>query len=111
MHLKIDYEDIKYIDYISFKDLIKAESVEHSDNFIFYWLLKNNITGELNEIEFENKNFFFVKFVEYYTYLRHKEKIHSILKGFNSLIPSDKLNIFSIEEFDLLLSGQIKINY
>jgi hypothetical protein len=124
MHLKIDYEDIKYIDmdyYISFKELIKAENIEQSDNLTFCWLLKNNITGELDEIELipngkkiyinnENKYFFLEKFVEYYTYLRHKEKIDSILKGFNSLIPSDKLNIFSVEEFDLLLSGQIKID-
>jgi E3 ubiquitin-protein ligase NEDD4 len=84
-------------------------------------VIKNNITSELDEIELipngkkiyinnENKYFFLEKFVEYYTYLRHKEKVDSILKGFNSLIPSDKLNIFSVEEFDLLLSGQIQID-
>ena len=124
MYLKIDYEDIKYIDmdyYISFNELIKAENIEQSDNLTFCWMLKNNITDELDEIELipngkkiyinnENKYFFLEKFVEYYTYLRHKEKVDSILKGFNSLIPSDKLNIFSVEEFDLLLSGQIKID-
>ncbi len=36
MHLKIYYEDIKYIDYISFKKLIKAKNIEQSDNFTFY---------------------------------------------------------------------------
>ena len=124
MHLKIEVEDIKYIDmdyYISFKELIKAENIEQSDNLTFCWMLKNNITDELDEIELipngkktyinnNNKFFFLEKVVEYYTYLRHKDKIDSILKGFNSLIPSDKLNIFSVEEFDLLLSGQIKID-
>ena len=124
MHLKIEVEDIKYIDmdyYISFKELIKAENIEQSDNLTFCWIIKNNITDELDEIELipngkktyinnNNKFFFLEKVVEYYTYLRHKDKIDSILKGFNSLIPSDKLNIFSVEEFDLLLSGQIKID-
>ena len=36
MHLKIDNEDIKYIDYISFQELIKAKNIEQSDNFTFY---------------------------------------------------------------------------
>ena len=124
MHLTIDIEDIKYLDmdyYISFKEIIKAENIEPSDNLTFCWLIKNPISGELDEIELipngrktyinnQNKFLFIDKVIEYYTYLIHKDKIDAILKGFNSLIPSDKLNIFSVDEFDLLLSGQIKID-
>ncbi len=124
MHLPIDVEDIKYFDmdyYISFKEIIKAENIEPSDNLTFCWLIRNPITGELDEIELipngknilinnQNKFLFIEKVVEYYTYLIHKDKIDAILKGFNSLIPSDKLNIFSVDEFDLLLSGQVKID-
>ena len=124
MHLPINLEDMKYFDieiYHSFNQILNAKNIEPSDNLTFSWTIKNPNTNKYIEVDLipngkktkitnENKNFFIEKAIEYVVYINQKEKINAILKGFNSLIPEDKLTIFNVDEFDLLLSGQVKID-
>ena len=39
-----------------------------------------------------------------------KEKIDAIIRGFYSIITHDLINIFSLEEFNFLISGQHDID-
>ncbi len=124
MHLPIILEDLKYFDidiYHSFIQILNAKNIEPSDNLTFSWSIKIPNTnkyinvdlipnGSKTKITNENRKFFIEKAIEYISYKFQKEKIDSIVKGFNSLIPEDKLTIFNVDEFDLLLSGQVKID-
>jgi E3 ubiquitin-protein ligase HUWE1 len=39
-----------------------------------------------------------------------KDKLNAIIKGFYSLIPYEIISIFTVEEFEFLLSGQNNVD-
>ncbi len=125
MNIHINLEDMKYYDielYDNFKQILNMNNLDDEEQFLFFvWYDTNYITNEIQTIELipngeniaiknNNKEDYINKIIQYITYTKYKDKIDAIIKGFNSLIPNDKLNIFTIEEFDLFLSGQIKID-
>ena len=118
MHLKIEVEDIKYIDmdyYISFQELIKAENIEQSDNLTFCWMLKNNITDELDEIELipNGKNILLNEsnqnqFLELYLKARSNEiyeQAQAIKIGLCSVIPEQIINFLTWQDFEYKICG------
>ena len=124
MKRQITFDDLKYIDieiYSSLKEINKSNIEEPNLNLPFVWNIRDRTTNELKRIELiengantaitnQNKAQFLEKVTEFITYKSLKPKIDAICSGFHSLIPIDKINIFSVEEFDFLLSGQNEID-
>ena len=121
---KINWDDIKYIDielYSSLYQLSKTVIKEPDLNLPFVWNIRDKKTKELIRIELiknganipiteETKFLFLEKVAELITYKNLQNKVDAICRGFDSLIPTEKINIFTIEEFDFLLSGQNEID-
>lgn len=124
MKRQITFDDLKYIDieiYSSLNEINQSNINEPDLNLPFVWNIRDKKTNELKRIELiengantpitnKNKELFLEKVTEFVTYKMLQPKIDAICKGFESLIPIDKINIFSVEEFDFLLSGQNDID-
>lgn len=116
---QFDIEDIKYYDisiYNSLKEILKNDMDSNSDLY-FVWEI-SNIEYELipngKEILIKNTNKFqFVKkVVEFICYNSISKKIDKLKEGFDFIMSnkSSILQIFTIDEFNFLLSGQSKID-
>lgn len=86
----------------------------------FTWNLsdENGISREVELVEKglnilineHNKHDFVMKVVNLLAYDSIKDKIDSLVKGFYSIMSRELINIFGIEEFDFVLSGQNNIS-
>ena len=119
---KFTLEDLKYYDIELYNSLnsILNSNMNINDDLFFTWqingkeinLIRNGCSILINN---DNKKLFVEKVINLICYESIKEKLIKLKEGFNSLnfdINSKEhiLNIFSIEEFDFLLSGQTKID-
>lgn len=57
-----------------------------------------------------NKEEYVEKVVDYICYESIQDKINALLKGFFSVINKKIIQIFTVEELDFIISGQIEIN-
>ena len=112
-----ELNDIKNYDIEIYNSLNKIlNSNLNGDIDIFFTWNINNIEIELIKdgknilVNNENKNLFINKVVELICFESIKEELLSFKDGFISVIPLNFINIFSVEEFNFILSGQTTIN-
>ena len=112
-----DLNDIKYYDIEIYNSLNKLLNNNFDSNIDIYftWNINGNEIELINEgknilVNNTNKNLFINKVVELICFKSIKEELISFKDGFISVIPINFINIFSIEEFNFVLSGQKIIN-
>ena len=112
-----DIDDIKNYDieiYNSLENLLKT-NLDNNNDIYFIWTI-NKIEIELIDngknilLTNENKNLFVNKVVELICFESIKTEIRALKKGLISIIPLNFIKIFTIEEFNFILSGQQEIN-
>ena len=119
---KFTIDDLKYYDmelYLSLNSILNTDMNDNKDLY-FTWEINGkevNLIKKGNSILIKNNNkkLFIEKVVYLICYDSIKEKVDKLKEGFNSLnfdINNNEhiLNIFTIEEFNFLLSGQNKID-
>ena len=115
-------DDLKYYDmelYLSLNSILNTDMNDNTDLY-FTWEINGKEINLINKgnsilIKNNNKKLFIEKVVNLICYESIKEKVDKLKEGFNSLnfdINNNEhiLNIFTIEEFNFLLSGQNKID-
>ena len=112
---EFNLDDLKYYDIGIYNSLsyILKENINEDLDLYFVWeiekkeyeLIPNGSNISIND---SNKFEFIQKVIEFICYEAFKDKIQSLLEGFNEILMF-KQNIFkafTIEEFDFMLSGQ-----
>ena len=100
--------------YNSLKKLLISD-IKNTDDIYFVWNNKG-IEEEIIQngknylVTNDNKEFFIEKVVEYICYKSIEVELNSLKEGFFSLLSINYAQIFTIEEFDFVLSGQSVIN-
>ena len=114
-----DINDIKYYDYEiynSLQNILNTNFEENNNNEIYFIWNVNKKEIELIEngknilLNNDNKNIFVNKVVELICFKSIKTELKSLKNGLIGVIPLNFIKIFSIEEFNFILSGQQKIN-
>ena len=114
-----DIDDIKYYDYEiynSLQNILNTNFEENSNNEIYFIWNVNKKEIELIEngknilLNNDNKNIFVNKVVELICFKSIKTELKSLKNGLIGVIPLNFIKIFSIEEFNFILSGQQEIN-
>ena len=120
-------EDIQYYDLDLFKSLLFIKNEKNIQNnedlkdIRFTWIIRdeNNIRKEIElipngkniQLNNENKALFIEKVIYYETIKPYEEHIKYFKKGMILINADDKIkNIFTLDEFDFILSGQDEIN-
>ena len=113
-----DINDIKNYDYEiynSLENLLKTNLDNNNNDIYFIWTI-NQIEIELIDngnnilVNNANKNLFVNKVVELICFKSIKTELKALKKGLLSIIPLNFIKIFSVEEFNFILSGQQEIN-
>ena len=113
-----DINDIKNYDYEIFnslENLLKTNLDNNNNDIYFIWTI-NQIEIELMDngnnilVNNANKNLFVNKVVELICFKSIKTELKALKKGLLSIIPLNFIKIFSVEEFNFILSGQQEIN-
>ena len=113
-----DINDIKNYDYEiynSLENLLKTNLDNNNNDIYFIWTI-NQIEIELMDngnnilVNNANKNLFVNKVVELICFKSIKTELKALKKGLFSIIPLNFIKIFSVEEFNFILSGQQEIN-
>ena len=112
-----DINDIKYYDYEIFnslQNLLKAD-LKNDNDIYFTWTINQNeielIEGGNNIlVNDDNKIIFVNKIVELLCLKSIETELKALKKGLISIIPLNFIKIFSIDEFNFILSGQSEIN-
>ena len=109
--------DVKNLDYEIYNSLQKLliTDLDNNNDIFFVWNVnKTQIEliddGENTLVNNKNKNLFINKIVELVCYDSIKTELNSFKNGFISIIPLNFIKIFTIEEFNFILSGQTEIN-
>ena len=109
--------DVKNLDYEIYNSLQKLliTDLDNNNDIFFVWNVnKTQIEliddGENTLVNNKNKNLFINKIVELVCYESIKTELNSFKNGFISIIPLNFIKIFTIEEFNFILSGQTEIN-
>ena len=109
--------DVKNLDYEIYNSLQKLliTDLDNNNDIFFVWNVnKTQIEliddGENTLVNNKNKNLFINKIVELVCYKSIKTELNSFKNGFISIIPLNFIKIFTIEEFNFILSGQTEIN-
>ena len=114
-----DINDIKYYDYEiynSLQNILNTNFEENNNNEIYFIWNVNKKEIELIEngknilLNNDNKNIFVNKVVELICFKSIKTELKSLKNGLIGVIPLNFIKIFSIEEFNFILSGQQEIN-
>ena len=114
-----DINDIKYYDYEiynSLQNILNTNFEENNNNEIYFIWNVNKKEIELIEngknilLNNDNKNIFVNKVVELICFKSIKTELKSLKIGLIGVIPLNFIKIFSIEEFNFILSGQQEIN-
>ena len=114
-----DINDIKYYDYeiySSLQNILNTNFQENNNNEIYFIWNVNKKEIELIEngknilLNNDNKNIFVNKVVELICFKSIKTELKSLKNGLIGVIPLNFIKIFSIEEFNFILSGQQEIN-
>jgi len=114
-----DINDIKNYDYEiynSLKNLLKTNLDNNNNNDIYFIWTINQIEIELMDngnnilVNNANKNLFVNKVVELICFKSIKTELKALKKGLLSIIPLNFIKIFTVEEFNFILSGQQQIN-
>ena len=114
-----DINDIKYYDYeiySSLQNILNTNFEENNNNEIYFIWNVNKKEIELIEngknilLNNDNKNIFVNKVVELICFKSIKTELKSLKNGLIGVIPINFIKIFSIEEFNFILSGQQEIN-
>lgn len=121
---KITLDDLQYYDlelHEAFKKILATDIKEPDSNFPYVWNVRDKKTKQLERVDLipngskimlcnQNKNQYILDVIKYISYTVNKKIIDAICEGFYSLIPYEIISIFSVEEFDFILSGQTKID-
>ena len=113
-----DINDIKYFDieiFHSLQSLLNTTYLDINNDIYFTWTINQNeielIDGGSNIlVNNENKNQYINKIIELICFKSIKSELDAFKNGFISIIPLNFINIFAIEEFSFILSGQSDIN-
>ena len=114
-----DINDIKNYDheiFNSLENLLKTNLDNNNNNDIYFIWTINQIEIELMDngnnilVNNANKNLFVNKVVELICFKSIKTELKALKKGLLSIIPLNFIKIFSVEEFNFILSGQQEIN-
>ena len=114
-----DINDIKNFDYEIYNSLqiiLNTNLEENNDNDIYFVWKINNKEIELIEngknilLNNNNKNIFVNKVVELICFKSIEVELKAFKNGLIGVIPLNFIKIFSIEEFNFILSGQQEIN-
>ena len=113
-----DINDIKYFDieiFHSLQSLLNTTNLDINNDIYFTWTINQNeielIDGGSNIlVNNENKNQYINKIIELICFKSIKSELDAFKNGFISIIPLNFINIFAIEEFSFILSGQSDIN-
>lgn len=112
-------EDLKYYDKEIYRSLnaILSSNMDENDDLYFVWEIENKeyelIPGGKNKlIKNDNKNLFVNKVINFLCYESISKKIDKIKEGFDLIMgnKSSILQIFTLDEFNFLLSGQSTID-
>ena len=122
----ITLEDIQYYDLDLYKSLlfikneINIENNEDLKDITFTWIIRdeNNNRKEIELIQNgkniklndKNKNIFIQKVIYNEIIKPYEEHIKYFLKGLNILLEDEIKKIFTIEEFNFIMTGQNEIN-
>ena len=123
----IDLEDIQYYDLGLYKSLLfikNEKNIENNEDLKdtrFTWIIRdeNNNRKEIElipngkniQLSDKNKNIFIEKVIYNETIKPYEEHIKHFRKGMILINADDKVgNIFTLDEFDFILSGQDEIN-
>ena len=120
---EFNIEDLKYYDIEIYKSLINLKNSNFSNNndLYFTWEINGKIyeiipNGKNILIDNNNKDLFLNTLPNFICYESIKQQINSLLQGFNILFSNKNqnynyiLNIFNLNEFNFLLSGQNKVD-
>ena len=120
---EFNIEDLKYYDIEIYKSLINLKNSNFSNNndLYFTWEINGKIyeiipNGKNILIDNNNKDLFLKTLPNFICYESIKQQINSLLQGFNILFSNKNqnynyiLNIFNLNEFNFLLSGQNKVD-
>ena len=95
------------------------ENMDRNDDLFFTWYINSGTNskevdlckdGSKVLIKEHNKKLFVSKVVDLITYDSIKDRIDPFITGFRSIIPSNIIEIFTVEELDFLVSGQSTID-
>ena len=122
---KVTLDDIKYYDSELYNSLVSiknndVEGTEGLSDIKFVWNLRNADnqleTVELIENGFNinltnnNKDKFIEKVIYMETYKSYKDQIEAIQKGIFDLIGDTIIKVFNVDEFIIMLTGQLEID-
>ena len=110
-------EDIKNYDieiYKSLKSIINTD-LKNNEDIFFVWEINGKeyeiVDGGKNIlVSNQNKNIFVNKVIEFICYKSIEVELNSLREGFFNLLSINYIQIFTVEEFNFILSGQAIIN-